>query len=129
MSTEYYLKFLPEEKLSTELSKRLRKSLLKSHDLNLLWELLKNEVSLDNDSIKVMNTGIRGPYCNGYYCNFKIEDEFVFWKKLINRFPENGFLNVIYAEYLVQQENGYFTAHKYYKKAFEQDYRLIFWIE
>jgi len=129
MSTEYYLKKFPEKDLKLEISKQVRKSLVETHRLNSIIELLKDESNIDNETVKVINTGVRGPYSNGYYCGFALAEEFEFWKALIDKFPNNGLLNIIFAEHLVQQDKNYERAYAYYHKGFEIDFRLIGFIE
>lgn len=129
MSTQYYLKFFPESELKFDISKKVRQSLITEHNLNRIIDILQNERIIENETAKVINKGVRGPYTNGYYCGFNFNDEFDFWHTLVKKYPDNGLLNLIFAEYLVQTEKGYFTAHQFYKKAFEIDYRLIFSIE
>lgn len=129
MSTEYYLKFLPEKDLTLEISKQVRKSLIESHNLNSILELLQSEPEIDNETVKVINTGVRGPYANGYYCGFALTEEFEFWKTLVAKFPNNGLLNIIFAEHLVQQDKNYDRANTYYEKGFAIDFRLIGFIE
>ncbi|HEX6426124.1 MAG TPA: hypothetical protein VF008_00510, partial [Niastella sp.] len=84
---------------------------------------------IETETVEVINKGVRGPYSNGYYCGFGFDEEFDFWQTLVEKYPNNGLLNLVYAEYLAQKEKGYFTAHQFYKKAFEIDYRLIYSIE
>ena len=121
---------MPEESLVNDLSIKCRRSLINDHSLKKLESILSNEVEITDETVKVINKGIRGPYPNGsLYCGFNFEQEIVFWKSILSMFPGNGWLNMIYAEYLVQKDKGYQTAHKFYKIAFEIDYRLIFAIE
>lgn len=131
MSTEYYLGTLPEKALTLEISKQVRKSLIETHSLNAIIELLNNEDAIDNETVKVINRGVRGPYPNGYYCGFKLDEEFEFWKTLVGKFPGNGLLNIIFAEHLVQKDGNYESerAYAYYRKAFHIDFRLIGFIE
>lgn len=129
MSTEYYLKFLPEKDLKLEISKQVRRSLIEEHKLTRILELLKEETSIENETVKVINKGVRGPYADGYYCGFKLDEEFEFWKALVDRYPQNGLLNIIFAEYLVQKEKSYDNANFYYRKGFDIDFRLIGFIE
>jgi len=129
MSTEYYLKFLPEKDLTLEISKQVRKSLIETHRLKSILELLEDEFKIDNETVKVINKGVRGPYANGYYCGFELAEEFEFWKTLVDKFPNNGLLNIIFAEHLVQQDKNYERANTYYQKGFDIDFRLIGFIE
>ena len=129
MSTEYYLKALPEKDLTLEISKQVRKSLIESHSLTAILELLNKESTIENETVKVINKGVRGPYSNGYYCGFELTEEFEFWNKLVEKFPENGLLNIIFAEHLVQQDKNYVRANIYYQKGFDIDFRLIGFIE
>jgi hypothetical protein len=129
MSTEYYLKSLPEKDLKFEISKRVRHSLIDDHKLTLIIDLLKEEAILENETVKVINKGVRGPYADGYYCGFVFEEEFEFWKTLLDKFPANGLLNIIFAEYLVQKDKDYERANLFYQKGFDIDFRLIGFIE
>ena len=128
-TTAYYLQSIPEDSLKFEVSKKIRTSLISDHKLDLLLDILTYCKEIEDETVEVINKGVRGPYSDGYYCGFRFDDEFVFWKTLVEKYPQNGMLNLIFAEYLVQKEKGYFTAHQFYKKAFETDYRLIFSIE
>lgn len=129
MSTHYYLKFLPEKDLTLEVSKQVRRSLIEAHSLTAILELLNDETEMDNETVKVINKGVRGPHSNGYYCGFELSEEFEFWRTLVNKFPNNGILNIIFAEHLVQQDKNYERANVYYRKGFDIDFRLIGFIE
>jgi hypothetical protein len=129
MSTEYYLKFLPERDLEFDISKKVRKSLIEDHKLTRIIEILNNELYIENETVKVINKGVRGPYADGYYCGFVFDEEFEFWEKLIGKYPTNGLLNIIFAEYLVQKDKSYDRANRFYKKGFDIDFRLIGFIE
>lgn len=129
MSTEYYLKSLPEKDLKLDVSKQVRKSLIDEHKLTRIIELLEKEASVDNETVKVINKGVRGPYADGYYCGFVFDEEFKFWNELVDKYPTNGLLNIIFAEYLVQKDKNYDRANFYYRKGFEIDFRLIGFIE
>lgn len=129
MSTAYYLKSLPEKDLKLEISKQVRRSLIEEHKLTRILELLKDVTSIDNETVRVIDKGVRGPYADGYYCGFEFDEEFQFWKELVDRYPENGLLNILFAEYLVQKDKSYEHANAYYRKGFEIDFRLIGFIE
>jgi len=129
MSTEYYLKSLPEKDLQLEISKQVRRSLIEEHKLTRILELLKEVTSIENETVRVLNKGVRGPYADGYYCGFEFDEEFGFWKELVNRYPKNGLLNIIFAEYLVQKDKSYDNAYFFYRKGFDIDFRLIGFIE
>lgn len=129
MSTAYYLKFLPEKDLTLEISKKVRTSLIDEHSLDKVIELLNGEASIENETVKVINKGVRGPYADGYYCGFVFDEEYEFWKQLVDKYPTNGLLNIIFAEYLVQRDKNYDRANNYYRKGFEVDFRLIGFIE
>lgn len=129
MSTEYYLKVLPERDLKLDISKKIRRSLIEEHSLTRIIEILREEPDIENETIKVINRGVRGPYADGYYCGFVFNEEFEFWKTLIDKYPANGLLNIIFAEYLVQQDKDYTRANAFYKKGFDIDFRLIGFIE
>ena len=131
MSTQYYLNTIPENTLNEELSIRVRRSLIKEHSLQIILRILDDySGDIEDETVKVLNRGIRGPYLTGsLYCGFNFEDEYSFWKEMTNRYPNSGYLNMIYADYVVQKENEYTNAHKYYTKAFELNYRLIFAME
>lgn len=129
MSTAYYLNFLPEKDLTLEISKQVRKSLIETHSLTSILELLNNESTIENETVKVLNKGVRGPYANGYYCGFELIEEFEFWETLVAKFPNNGLLNIIFAEHLVQKDKNYERANTYYRKGFDIDFRLIGFIE
>ena len=62
MSTEYYLKSLPEKDLQLEISKQVRRSLIEEHKLTRILELLKEVTSIENETVRVLNKGVRGPY-------------------------------------------------------------------
>lgn len=129
MSTQYYLKSIPEKGLQLKISKRIRKSLLAGYRLSQILKILKGQSRLDNETVKVLNRGIRGPYANGYYCGFEFNQEFEFWDILVHQFPENGLLNIIFAEYLAQKDGNYERANAFYKLGFNIDFRLIGFIE
>lgn len=131
MSTEYYLNSIPEQSLKEEISIKIRRSLINEHNLKLLLNLLKNHIgTISDETVRVLNRGIRGPYLTGsLYCGFIFEEEFEFWKELVKRYPNSGYLNMIYADYIVQKEKQYKNAHEFYQKAFDLDYRMIFAME
>ncbi len=129
MSTEYYLKFLPEKNLKFDISRKIRKSLIEEHKLTRIIELLENQSNIENETVEVINKGVRGPYPDGSYCGFVFEEEFDFWKTLVEKFSTNGLLNLIFAEYLVQKDKHYERANEFYRKGFEIDFRLIGFIE
>lgn len=129
MSTQYYLKTIPENTLAFNISKKVRTSLIEEHNLNSILLLLKNETKIENETVRVINKGVRGPYADGYYCGFNFDDEFEFWKTLVTQFQLNGLLNIIFAEYLVQKDKNYDSANQFYKKGFDIDFRLIGFIE
>ena len=131
MSTEYYLKSIPEQVLKENISIKVRRSLIKDHNLKELLRLFENHTSdISDETVRVLNRGIRGPYLTGsLYCGFNFQDEFEFWREMVEKFPNNSFLNMIYADYIVQKEKGYKNAHPFYQKAFELNYRMIFAME
>ena len=121
---------MPEESLVNDLSIKCRRSLINDHNLKKIESILSTETEITDETVKVINRGVRGPYPNGsLYCGFNFDQEIIFWKSILSMFPKNGWLNLIYAEYLVQKDKGYETAHEFYNRAFEIDYRLIFAIE
>lgn len=129
MSTAYYLKFLPEKDLSLNILKQVRQSLIEDHNLDRILELLKNEVNIETETVNVINKGVRGPYADGFYCGFVFVEEFAFWKAMVEKYPTNGLLNIIFAEYLVQNDKNYEGASVFYQKGFNIDFRLIGQIE
>jgi len=129
MSTEYYLKSLPEKDLKLEISIQVRRSLIEEHELFRIIELLEEVTSVENETVKVIPRGVRGPYADGYYCGFTFDEEFEFWKALVDKYPTNGLLNIIFAEYLVQKDKHYERANFFYRTGFDIDFRLIGFIE
>jgi len=131
MSTEYYLKTIPEQSLKEDISIKVRRSLIKEHNLKHILNLFENQTNcITDETVRVLNRGIRGPYLTGsLYCGFNFEEEYEFWKEMVERYPDSGFLNMIYADYIVQKEKEYTNAHKFYQKAFDLNYRMIFAME
>ncbi|RAW01835.1 hypothetical protein [Pseudochryseolinea flava] len=129
MSTLYYLQFYREDDMLFDISKRLKKSLIEEHSLTRVLALVKDESKLENETVQVINAGVRGPHSNGYYCAFNFEDELAFWKSLLDRFPDNAILNIIYAQYLWQVDKNYDRAKAFYQRAFNIDFRSIGFIE
>ena len=131
MSTEYYLGTIPEQSLKEEISIKIRRSLIKDHNLKHLLKIFKNHTNgISDETVRVLNRGIRGPYLTGsLYCGFNFEEEFEFWEEMVKRYPNSGFLNMIYADYIVQKEKQYTNAHKFYQRAFDLNYRMIFAME
>ena len=131
MSTQYYLNTIRENTLKEEISIKVRRSLIQDHNLQIILKIMDGyPADIADETVRVLNRGIRGPYLTGsLYCGFNFDDEFNFWQEMTIRYPNSGYLNMIYADYIVQKENGYINAHKFYTKAFDLNYRLIFAME
>ena len=84
MSTQYYLNTIRENTLKEEISIKVRRSLIQDHNLQIILKIMDGyPADIADETVRVLNRGIRGPYLTGsLYCGFNFDDEFNFWQEM-----------------------------------------------